>query len=108
AFRRLRQIPGIGPLIATAIVAAIGNGAAFHKGREFAAWMGLVPKQHSTGGKSKLLGISKRGNEYLRKILIHGARSVVLNSKRNQIQIGQWMTTLEARVPRAILVVAVA
>ena len=65
-------------------------------------------RQHSTGGKSKLHGIRKRGNEYLRKILIHGARSVVLNSKRNQIQIGQWMTTLEARVPRVILVVAVA
>jgi transposase len=72
ACRRLRQIPGIGPLIATAIVATIG--AAFHKGREFAAWMGLVPSQHSTGGKAKLLGISKRGNQYLRKILIHGAR----------------------------------
>jgi transposase len=59
---RLRQIPGIGPLVATAIVASIGNGAAFHKGREFAAWMGLVPKQYSTGGKAKLYGISKRGN----------------------------------------------
>jgi transposase len=108
ACRRLRQIPGIGPLIATAIVAAIGNGAAFHKGREFAAWMGLVPKQHSTGGKSKLLGISKRGNQYLRKILIHGARSIVLNSKRDQIQMGTWMTALEARAPRNVLVVAVA
>ncbi len=90
------------------IVAAIGNGAAFHKGREVAAWMGLVPKQHSTEGKSKLLGISKRGNEYLRKILIHGARSVVLNSKRDQIQIGSWMTALEARAPRNVLVVAMA
>src|SRR6202789_3200477 len=62
ACRRLRQIPGIGPLISTAIVAAIGNGAAFHKGRDFAAWLGLVPKQHSTGGKARLLGLSKRGN----------------------------------------------
>jgi transposase len=70
--------------------------------------MGLVPKQHSTGGKSKLLGISKRGNEYLRKILIHGARSIVLNSKRDQIQMGTWMTALEARAPRNVLVVAVA
>ena len=82
ACTRLRQIPGIGPLVATAIVAAIGNGAAFHKGREFAAWLGLVPKQYSTGGKAKLAGISKRGNIYLRKILIHGARAVVLRSKR--------------------------
>jgi transposase len=67
ACRGLRKIPGIGPLIATAIVAAIGNDGAFHKGREFATWMGLVPRQHSTGGKAKLLGISKRGNQYLRK-----------------------------------------
>jgi transposase len=60
----VRQIPGIGPLVATAVVAAIGNGAAFRKGREFASWIGLVPRQYSTGGKPKLLGISKRGNPY--------------------------------------------
>jgi transposase len=105
---RLRQIPGIGPLVATAIVAAIGNGAAFHKGREFAAWMGLVPKQHSTGGKAKLCGISKRGNCYLRKILIHGARAVVLRCKRDRITMGAWMTALEARVPRNVLIAATA
>jgi transposase len=96
---RLRQIPGIGPLVATAIVASIGNGAAFRKGREFAAWMGLVPKQHSTGGKTKLYGISKRGNRYLRKILVHGARAVVLRSKRNRIAMGPWLTSTE-RVDR--------
>ena len=73
----LLTIPGIGPLGATAIVAAIGNGSAFKKGREFATWLGLVPQQRSTGGKTKLLGISKRGNEYLRRLFIHGARSVV-------------------------------
>jgi hypothetical protein len=67
ACQRLRQIPGVGPLVATAIVAAIGNGAAFHKGREFPSWLGLVPRQHSTGGKARLFGISKRGNSYLRK-----------------------------------------
>src|ERR1017187_9999362 len=78
------------------------------QGREFAAWIGLVPRQHSTGGKAKLLGISKRGNQYLRKTLIHGARSVVLNSKRDRVQIGQWMTALEARAPRNVLVVAMA
>jgi transposase len=108
ACRRLRQIPGIGPLVATAIVASIGNGAAFRKGREFAAWMGLLPKQHSTGGKARLYGISKRGNSYLRKILIHGARAVVLRSKREQIAMGAWMTSLETRAPRNVLIVATA
>jgi transposase len=105
---RLRQIPGIGPLVATAIVAAIGNGAAFHKGREFAAWLGIVPRQYSTGGKARLYGISKRGNNYLRKILIHGARAVVLRSKRDRIVMGAWMTALEARAPRNVLIVATA
>jgi transposase len=72
ACQRLRQIPGVDPLVSTATVAAIGNGAAFRKGREFAAWLGLVPRQHTTGGKTKLLGISKRGNSYLRRMFIHG------------------------------------
>jgi len=108
ACRRLRQIPGIGPLISTAMVAAIGNGAAFHKGRDFAAWLGLVPKQHSTGGKARLLGISKRGNRYLRKILIHGARAAVLRLKRERAPMGAWMTALEARAPRNVLIVATA
>jgi Transposase and inactivated derivatives len=65
ACQRLVAIPGIGPVTATALIAAIGNGAAFRKGREFAAWMGVVPREHSTGGKQKLLGISKHGNSYL-------------------------------------------
>jgi transposase len=108
ACMRLRQIPGIGPLVATAIVAAIGNGAAFSKGRDFAAWTGLVPKQHSTGGKTKLAGISKRGNRYLRKILIHGARSVVFRSRRERIAMGEWMNTLETRSSRNVLIVAMA
>jgi transposase len=105
---RIQQIPGIGPVVATAIVAAIGNGAAFRKGREFSAWLGIVPKQHSTGGKARLLGISKRGNTYLRKILIHGARAAVLRIKRDRVPIGAWMDALERRAHRNVLIVAMA
>jgi transposase len=81
ACQRFRQIPGIGPLVAIAIVAAIGNGSAFHKGREFASWLGLVPRQHSTSGKVRLFGISKRRNRYLRRLFIHGGRAVVARLK---------------------------
>jgi transposase len=105
---RIQQIPGIGPVVATAIVAAIGNGAAFRKGREFSAWLGIVPKQFSTGGKARLLGISKRGNTYLRKILIHGARAAVLRIKRDRVPIGAWMDALEHRAHRNVLIVAMA
>jgi transposase len=108
ACQRLRQIPGIGPLVATAIVASIGNGSAFKKGREFAAWMGLIPRQHSTGGKARLYGITKRGNRYLRMILVHEARAVVLRSKRDRIAMGPWITALERRAPRNVLIVAMA
>jgi transposase len=105
---RIRQIPGIGPIVATAIVAAIGNGAAFRKGRDFAAWLGVVPRQHSTGGKAKLLGISKRGNVYLRKVLIHGARAAVLRIKRDRVPIGAWLDALDLRAPKNVVVVAMA
>jgi transposase len=102
------KIPGVGPIVATAIVAAIGNGAAFRKGRDFAAWLGLVPRQHSTGGKAKLLGISKRGNVYLRKVLIHGARAAVLRIKRDRAPIGSRLDALDARAPKNDVVVAMA
>ena len=105
---RIRQIPGIGPIVATAIVAAIGNGAAFRKGRDFAAWLGVVPRQYSTGGKARLFGISKRGNVYLRKILIHGARAAVLRIKRDRAPIGAWLDALDARAPKNVVVVAMA
>ncbi len=107
-FQRLREIPGVGPLIASAVVASIGNGAAFRKGREFAAWLGLIPKQYSTGGKAKLLGISKRGNRYLRTMFIHGARSVVLRLNRERSTMAGWISALEARAPRNVVIVAVA
>ena len=108
ACQRLRRIPGVGPLVATATVAAIGNGAAFRKGREFAAWLGLIPRQHSTGGKARLLGISKRGNIYLRRMFIHGARAMLLRVKYDTGRLGEWARQLELRVPRNKAVVAVA
>ncbi len=108
ACQRLRRIPGVGPLVATATVAAIGNGAAFRKGREFAAWLGLIPRQHSTGGKARLLGISKRGSIYLRRMFIHGARAMLLRVKYDTGRVGQWARQLELRVPRNKAVVAVA
>ena len=77
ACQRLDAIPGIGPLTATALIAAIGNGEAFRKDREFAAWLGPAPREHFTGGKQKLLGISKNGNCYLRKLFVQGARAVL-------------------------------
>jgi transposase len=106
--RRLRQIPGFGPLVSTATVAAIGNGAAFRRGRDFAAWVGVVPRQYSTGGKHKLFGISKRGNIYLRRMLIHGARAVLLRVKYDTGGFGQWVHRLAQRAPRNKVVVAIA
>jgi transposase len=108
ACQRLRQIPGVGPLVSTATVAAIGNGAAFRKGREFAAWLGLVPRQYSTGGKTRLYGISKRGNTYLRRMFIHGARAVLMRVKYDTAGLGQWVHQLEARTTRNKVIVAVA
>jgi len=106
--RRLRQIPGFGPLVSTAMVAAIGNGAAFRRGRDFAAWVGVVPRQYSTGGKQKLFGISKRGNIYLRRMLIHGARAVLFRIKYEIAGLGQWVHRLRQRAPRNKVVVAIA
>ena len=106
--RRLQQIPGFGPLVSTATVAAIGNGAAFRRGRDFAAWVGVVPRQYSTGGKQKLLGIGKRGNIYLRRMLIHGARAVLFRIKYDTGGFGQWVHRLMQRAPRNKVVVAIA
>jgi transposase len=106
--RRLLSVPGVGTLVATAMVATVGNGSTFRKGRDFAAWLGLVPRQHSTGGKQKLLGISKRGDSYLRRLFIHGARSVILHAKRDRNSLGQWIQQLQARTHRNVAVVALA
>jgi len=89
--QRIGKIEGVGPLIATAIIASIGDASLFKNGRQFSAWMGLVPRQHSSGGCIKLLGISKRGDEYLRRILIHGARSVVYRAKNYSDSRNKWI-----------------
>lgn len=88
AVSRLVTIPGIGALGATAIVAAAGDGRQFRKARDLAAWLGLVPAEHSTGGKQTLLGISKRGNRYVRRLIIHGARSCFLHLNRATMPLG--------------------
>jgi transposase len=108
ACQRLRQIPGVGPLVSTATVAAIGNGAAFTCGRDFAAWLGLVPKQYSTGDKPLLLGISKRGNNYLRTLFVHGARAVLFRVKYDTGGLGKWIQQLAERAPRNKVIVAIA
>jgi transposase len=108
ACRRLDAIPGIGPVTATAIIAAIGNGAAFGKGREFAAWVGLVPREHSTGGKQKLLGISKRGNSYLRQLFIQGARAVLQFREKQSSGLSAWLAQLTSRVHHNVAGVALA
>jgi transposase len=97
ACQRLAQLDGIGPLTATALVAAVGEASTFKNGREFAAWLGLVPRQHSTGGKPLLLGISKRGDRYLRKLLIHGARAVVRTVEGKQDVRSRWLQGLIVR-----------
>ena len=108
ACQRLDAIPGIGPLTATALIAAIGNGQAFRKGREFAAWVGLVPREHSTGGKQKLLGISKRGNSYLRKLFVQGARAVLQFREKQSSGIRTWLAQLTSRTHYNVVGVALA
>lgn len=96
--RRLMTIPGIGALGATALLAAIGDGRQFQKARDLAAWLGLVPREYSTGGKQKLLGISKRGNRYVRRLLVHGARSCFRHLDRTRDRLGSWLDGLQARM----------
>ncbi len=106
--RRMATVPGIGPIISTAMVAAIGNGQAFGKGRDLAAWLGLVPRQYSTGGKPNLGGISKRGNSYLRMLLIQGARALMIHMKRERSRMGQWLQEIERRRHPHVALVALA
>jgi transposase len=97
ACQRLAQLAGIGPLTATALVAAVGDATEFKNGRQFAAWLGLVPRQHSTGGKTTLLGMTKRGNRYLRTLLIHGARAVLRVVDRKTDAWSRWLQGVKAR-----------
>jgi transposase len=108
AAKRLQQIPGIGPIIATALICAIGDGKQFKRGRDMAAWLGLTPRQHSSGGKDRLLGISKRGDAYLRTLLIHGARAVLKVAGNKDDPRSRWLQSLCSRRNKNIAAVALA
>ena len=97
ACRRLSKLPGVGPVIATALVAAVDDGRHFRSGRELAAWIGLVPRQYTTGGKPRLGGIGRRANHYLRRQMIHGARSVMFRLAKHDDRRSQWLKGLAAR-----------
>jgi transposase len=106
--RRLSSVPGVGAINATALLAAIGDGSAFARGRDLASWLGLTPRQHSTGGKTKMLGISKRGNRYLRKQLIHGARAALPHLAAKPTRMGAWLRDMLTRSHPNVVVVALA
>ena len=104
---KIAQVPGIGPISASALVAAIGDAKNFDNGRQLAAWLGLVPRQHSTGGKSNLLSISKRGDTYLRTLLIHGARSVIYHAAKRP-ESCTWVSAVVSRRNKNVAAVALA
>jgi transposase len=106
--RRLSTVPGIGALNATALTAAVGKAEAFEHGRDLSAWLGLVPRQATTGGRPKLFGISKRGNKYIRTLLIHGARAALPHLAERDTALGRWAKGLLARVHKNVAVVALA
>jgi transposase len=106
--RRIQQLAGVGPVVASAVVSSIGDGRQFKSGREFAAWLGIVPGQHSSGGKAKLGGISKRGDSRLRTLLIHGARAVVKTCVHKTDRRSRWVNALVGRRNKNIATVALA
>lgn len=108
ACRRIGAIEGIGPITARALVAAVGDQSCFSNGRQFAAWLGLVPRQHSSGGRARLLGISKRGDRYLRTLLIHGARAVLGKAQGKADQKSQWIARMRERRHPNVVAVAIA
>ena len=107
--RQLMTVPGVGPIIPSAMVAAIGNGTAFAKGRDFAAWLGLVPKQMSTGDRTILGRITKRGNRYLRTLFMQGARVILLRPANwAKHSFGRWLTAAAQRLHHNVLATALA
>ncbi len=108
ACRRLQTIPGFGPVVASVFHSVVGDGQAYRRGRDVSASLGLVPRQHSSGGKSVLLGISKRGDRYLRSLLVHGARAVVRQAARKDDGLSRWITRIQAQRGHNKAVVAVA
>ena len=108
ASRRLEAIPGVGVITATALVATIGDASQFHSGRQLAAWLGLVPRQYSSGGKARLGRISKRGDGYLRGLLVHGARADLRWSRHRKERRSVWQESLLARRPTNVVLVAMA
>ena len=106
--KRLQQLRGVGPMVATALVATVGNAEQFANGRQMAASLGLTPRQHSSGGKDRILGISKRGDAHLRSILIHGARSVIRTASLKDDRLSQWVTSLAERRHPNVAAVALA
>ena len=106
--RRLQSVPGLGPITASAIVATVGDPKQFKSGRQFAALLGLVPQQRSSGGKERLGGISKRGDGYIRRLLVHGARAIVGWRKRSATHNTPWIERLLARQPTNVATVAYA
>lgn len=106
--RRLMEAPGIGPIVASALVAAIAKGTAFRRSRDLSAWLGLVPRQASTGGRTKLLSITKRGNTYLRWLFVQGAQSALRHTKREHHKFGTWITAIERRASKNVTIIALA
>ncbi len=108
AAQKLQQLQGIGPVCATILSAALGDGSSFRNGREFAVSLGLVPKQYATGGKERLLGISKRGDSYIRKQMVHGARAALRHAKAKDDNLSRWLNGLSARKHANVVTVAMA
>jgi transposase len=106
--KRLQQLRGVGPMVATALLASVGDGKQFSNGRQMAASLGLTPKQHSSGGKDRLLGISKRGDSYLRSLLIHGARSAIYAARGKEDRLSQWVMSIATRRHPNVAAVALA